>query len=572
MSEKLLNEGCIFKCSCCPTVSLKPIEITPHQVKIERKAALTTSTQMSVITPGVCPFSEIPPNQMGITCIPRTIGGHWEKTSKHTISGKNLLIESSEFVCEASRLKGGDGRITVNINPIMRSMQDSYLSGVLVNTRLNKNERKIGDVKNSSGNKINNKNSFVKDDKAEKKNNEKNRESDKEKDFKNIEEQVRIEDLYCPYDSTKDKCKNCNYLKADDTYMKSAKREGSSKQPGVILRENYEQSFEELAGTRKGYRNICHSLAEEYEIFNKIGCGNQAHHILSTKDVYEQDKLKFVLKMANFYGYDVNEAYNCIILPAYNSKAEREKNEFQVSFAQTSDFDKRSSKYYAMRTSGRQWHGGGHGDDFENSHNISCYANEVTDLVYQCMRKEKKDHCRVDDKFFENDRREFVNRLHKALDFVRNHLIAFDVNPKKSLPFYVSKDAYEYTFKVENIRVLVFRKCNDGVQAYKYMFSRRLGKTFPDERGMKEFDLSNELGKKRLVSFCEQIDIAYFDISKGKVNIPFSVTHRINVVLRGMDVITYFKANISAVEAEIVDYCPLNDETVMKRRLMELKG
>lgn len=570
MSEKLLNEACIFKCSSCPTVRLRPMEITPHQVKIEGKSALTTSTQMSVITPGVCPFSEIPPNQAGITCIPRPISGHWEKTSKHTISGKNLLIESSEFVCEASRLKGGDGRITVAMSPVMKSIQDRYLSAVLVNVGLNRDEkqRKNNADKSSFDTKDNTKHRSIKNNQIK----ENNKEQDKEEFYQNTQKHVKIEDLYCPYDLTKEKCGNCSYVQADDKYMRSAKREGSSKQPGVILRENYEQSFDQLAETRKGYRNICHSLAEEYEIFNKIGCGNQAHHILSTKDVYEKDKLRFVLKLANFYSYDVNEAYNCIILPAYNSKAEREKNEFQASFSQVSDFDKRSYKYYAMRMSCRQWHGGGHGDDFENSHNISCYANEVTDLVYQCMRKEKKDHCRADNKFFENDKIKFIKRLHKALDFVRNHLIAFDINPQNSMPFYVSKDAYEYAFKVENIRVLVFRKRNDGVQAYKYMFSRRLGKTFPDERGMKEFDLSNELSKKRLVSFCEQIDIAYFDISKGKVNIPFSVTHIINVDLSGMDVITYFKSNISSVEAEIIDYSCLNDETVMKRRLMELKG
>lgn len=533
---------------------------------------MTTSTQMSVISMGVCPFSEIPPNQTGITCIPRLIAGHWEKASKHTIGGKNLLIESSEFVCEASKLKGGDGRITAEIAPVIRSSQDSYMPQMLMSAGLMSKEEggsSVADTKKKANEPSDNKHSDKKDSDNQ---NGEGVASEKNEDIAAKEkEDIRAEDLYCPYDSSKDKCKNCKYVQTDDSHMLSAKKEGSSKQPGAILRENYEIGFDSLSATRKGYRNPCNSLIEEYDIFDRIGCGNQAHHILSTKDVYEQDKLRFVLKLANFYQYDVNEAYNCIILPAFHSKAERGKTEFQVSFGKASDFDKRFSKYYAMRISGRQWHGGGHGDDFENSQNISCYATEVTDLVYQCMRRESKRHCRIEEGRYEADKKEFIDRLHKTLDYVRKHLISFDMNPQSSLPFYVSRDAYEYAFKAANIRVLVFRKSKEGILTYKYMFTRRSGNTYPDERGVKNFDISNELSKKKLVVFCEQIDFAYIDSSKGRVKLPFSIKHVKNVDMRGIDVLTYFKTNISAVEAEIMDYAE-SDGSVMRRRLMELKG
>lgn len=525
---------------------------------------------MIVISSGVCPFSEIPPNPSGITCTPRPISGHWEKTSKHTIGGKNLLIESSEFVCASSKLKGGDGRISAEIKPVMKTSQDSYSSQSLA---------AIHQVKSffSGAGHLNNMEEKEEPEHKKKDGNLKasNAESDNEnkKNQKNVEqeENIRAEDLYCPYDSSKEKCKKCRYVQTDDSHMLSAKKEGGSKQPGEILRENYEIEFNILGDTRKKYRKICRSINEEYEIFSQIGCGNQAHHILSTKDVYEQDKLRFVLKMANFYQYDVNEAYNCIILPAYNSKAERQKSELQVSFGKSSDFDKRSSKYYAMRMSGRQWHGGGHGIDFENSQNISCYVVEVTDLIYQCMKKEKKNHCRIDEKHYEADRKEFIERLHKGLDYVREHLIEFDKDPQKSLPFYVSRDAYEYAFDVANIRVLVFRKNGKKIRVYKYMFTRRSGNTYPDERGAKEFDLTDDLSKKKLVVFCEQIDIAYIDHSNGAVKLPFSITYRMDVDMRGMDVLAYFKVNISSVEAELIDYADTG-ENVLQRRIKELKG
>ena len=478
VSEKLLNMSCIFKCSCCPTVKLKPNDVTQLKVKVEGQRALTTGTVMNVIAPGACPFSEIPPNQSGITCIPRIISGHWEKTSKHVVGGKNLLIESSEFICETSRLKGGDGRITVEKNPIKKSAVSSYethsLSKVGINKKKN-NGRPANEEKNN-------------------KNNDKKIEETKcELKETAIGNEVAIEELYCPYDSSKEKCRNCKYLNADSKHMLSAEKAGCGKTPGAILRDNYEINFPNLSSTRKNYLSPCETLEDEYKIFDVIGCGNQAHHILSTKDVYEQDKLSFVLKLANFYEYDVNEAYNCIILPAYNSKNERKKSELQVSFGKSSDFDKRSAKYMAMRKSGRQWHGGGHGNDFENSQNISCYATEVTDFLYQCMKKLSKDHCRAEDAHFESDRQEFILKLHRALDYVRNKLIVFDRNPQSSLPFYVSKDAYEYAYEVANIRVLVFQKMGEHLKVYKYMFTRKAGETTPDERGVKEFDMNSEI-------------------------------------------------------------------------------
>ena len=563
MGEKILNMGCVFKCSCCPTVRLIPNEIMIHRVNVEGMKVLTTSTQMKVITAGACPFSEIPPNQTGISCIPRPIQGHWEKMSKHTIGGKNLLIESSEFICETSRLKGGDGRITAEIIPVTKSSQEKYMPLVIAPIVLKKDN--CGNGKTSVTSKK------VRNTHEKKIDNLHHNKEYKEDSVIRNNEDVAIEDLYCPYDSAKERCKKCEYVKANSDHMLSAKREGSSKQPGAILRENYERDFFLLTSTRKRYRSPCLSLQEEYHIFEIIGCGNQAHHILSTKDVYEQDKLKFVLKLANFYEYDVNEAYNCIVLPAYNSKAERTKNEFQVSFGKSSDFDKRVSKYYAMRKSGRQWHGGGHGDDFENSHNISCYATEVTDFVYQCMKRLKKDHCRIDTEFYEKDKKEFVTRLHRALDYVREKLIAFDLNPQNSLPFYVSRDAYEYAYNVANIRVLVFRRDDAKMRAYKYMFTRRAGETYPDERGVKSFDLNSELSKKMLVVFCEQIDIAYFDKSKGAIRLPFTINNIIEVDMRNMDVSQYFKTNISAIEAEIMDYNVSSDGNIMRKRLQEIK-
>lgn len=567
MEDKILNMGCLFKCSACPTVRFKPIEISAHKVNVEKEPALTTSTQLIVETPGNCPYSPIPPNPSGMTCIPLTqIVGHWEKTSKHTIGGKNLLIQSSEFVCDMCKAKGGNGKITVCANGIVKTYQDSYSPRVLINSGILEGKKVVDSrTKNKSN---------ISEPIEDKKKSKIKDEEQKTKELKEVDEEksieTPIEDLYCPYDATKDKCKNCKYVKTDDTHMLSARNPGSSDDPGKILRNNYIEEYVLLENTRRGYKKKFQTYEEEVNMFDLIGCGNQAHHILSTKDVYEQDKLKFVLKLANFYDYKVNEAYNCILLPAYNAKSGRNKTDLHVSFGNSSDYDKRTTKYKSMRQSGRQWHGGGHGIDFENEHNISCYATEVTDLVYKYTKGMTKKHCRIEDKYYENDRKEFVERIHAALDEVREKLIAFSNNPQNSLPFYVSKDAYEYAFSVANIRVLVFAKSEKRIKVYKYNFVRRRGNTEPDERGVKEFDLETTLSVRRMIAFCEQIDIAYFDEYNGKVRLPFSVKNVIDVNMYGMDVKTFFKNNISQVEAEIFDF-ESSDENVSERRKQEIK-
>lgn len=73
-----------------------------------------------------------------------------------------------------------------------------------------------------------------------------------------------------------------------------------------------------------------------------------------------------------------------------------------------------------------------------------------------------------------------------------------------------------------------------------------------------------------MIAFCEQIDIAYFDEYNGKVRLPFSVKNVIDVNMYGMDVKTFFKNNISQVEAEIFDF-ESSDENVSERRKQEIK-
>lgn len=563
-SEKFLNSGSVFKCSLCPTVKIKPHEVTVHKINFGGKEVLTTTTQMLVISPGICPFSEIPPNQTGITCTPRLLAGNWTKFSKHTAGGKNILIESSEFICAASKLKGGDGRITVDTNEVNNVVQDKYTIPILDKMEIykkNQDKRISNKGKTNSSDKIvNNADEY------------KNKISDVEKTSA-FEEYNAVEDLFCPYDSSKEKCRKCKYVECNSKYMESAMRIGSSKQSGVILRENYEENFHNLASTRIAYRSPFNTLNEEYALFRRINCGNAAHHILSTKDVYEQNKLKFVLKLANFYEYDVNESYNCIILPGLNACEERHKTEFQVKFGQETDYERRKFKYYSMHESGRQWHGGGHGKDFENDHNISCYATQVTNLLYSYMKNETKHHCRIDAEYYEEDKERFIKIIHHVIDIVRNKLILFEVEPQNSLPFFVSADAYNYAFRARNVRLLVFRKNKNNIEVYKYMIARRSGKTYLDERARKEFDITNNISKRKLVVFCEQIDIAYIDISMGEIALPFSITNIVKVNMKGIEVSDYFKINISSVESEVVDVeNTTTNAKIMKNRLLEVKG
>lgn len=559
MGDKFLNEGCWFQCSNCITVKLKPQEIAVQQIQIEGKAALTTASQLLLIAPGVCP--NLPQNPAGPNCVATVITGTWKKFSKHVVGGKNLLLASSEFVCAY-----GGGTITVCRNGVKKAEQDRYTPFTLSNAGI----KEVSAGQSANVGSAGHKNSQpVKQFGATGEGGGKERNPAKSEKSQRA---IAIEDLYCPYDAEKQKCKECAYVSTESGFMKSAEKPGSSKKPGIILRENYERDFHMLGNTRRDYKNKFSSIEEEYRIFEKISCGNAAHHILSTKDVFEQDKLKFVVKLANFYGYDVNEPYNCIILPGLNTYEERNKGEFHVKFSQMPEVEKRKFKYYSMQEVGRQWHGGGHGRDFENEHNISCYATEVTNLLYKYMRKETKGHCRIEETCYEQDKQRFFKIIHHVIDLVRKQLILFETDPQKSIPYFVSADAYDYAFRVFNIRVLMFQKVDGGWEASKYVLSRKQGKNYVDRRGRKRFDAGKRESLTRLVAFCEQIDVAYFDCGHGEITLPFTITNIFRVNLNGISADDYFHYNISAVEAEIRGIDVHGKENVLKKRLCEIKG
>ncbi len=469
------------------------------------------------------------------------------------------MLASSEFVCAC-----GGGTITVCRNGVKKAVQDRYTPFTLSSA---------GIKGPSAGQSANVDSADYENSQQVKQSGGTGERGGKESNpAKSEKSQGAVEDLYCPYDVKKQKCKECAYVLTESSFIKSAEKPGLSKKPGIILRENYERDFPMLGNTRRSYKNKFFSIEEEYRIFDKISCGNAAHHILSTKDVLEQDKLKFVVKLANFYGYDVNESYNCIILPGLNTYEERNKGEFHVKFSQMPEFEKRKFKYYSMQEVGRQWHGGGHGRDFENEHNISCYATEVANLLYTYMRKETKGHCRIEETCYEQDKQRFFKIIHHVIDLVRKQLILFETDPQKSFPYFVSADAYDYAFRVFHIWVLVFQKVDGGLEASKYVLSRKQGKNYVDRRGRKRFDTGKRKSLARLVAFCEQIDVAYFDCGHGEITLPFKITNIFRVNLNGISADDYFKYNISDVEAEIRGIYVHGKENVLKKRLCEIKG
>lgn len=556
LEEKFINAGSTFACSLCPAVLWRSIELSVHGVNFEGKKVLTSSAQLIRLTPGYCP--NLPQSMGAPNCVVTpSVPGKWINLSKHTAGGKHLLVESSKFYCLL-----GHGMIQVKINGVKREAQGICKPFLLSAAGL-KQQKEKQDADQKAPNQKTPAQGTTDGKKADALTNSSQKQNEKV-------QSIGMEDLYCPYDSAKEKCKSCDYVKANDTHMESSRPANSQ-----ILRKNYEAAYQSLQDTRKYYANPYGTVEAEYALFEKLGYGNAAHHILSTKDVFErEEKVKFVLKLANFYKYDVNEAYNCMILPGIDAYGERNKSEFHVTFSGMSETEKRAFKYDAMRSSKRQWHGGGHGHDFENDQNISCYATEVTKLLYNYMRNEDKNHCRAEPARYEKDRERFLKRLHKVIDLVREKLISFEKNYKSSSPYYVSADAYYFAFCAVNKRILVFKKTEEGIEAYKYAVNKGNGRTSAEERGRRTFDPESRPYAKRLVLFCEQITVAYFDEVNGKIQLPFSIEHRICINTGGLyqqGYKDYFENNLASVLAEIAEM-ECSRQGVLKERLEQIEA
>ena len=327
--------------------------------------------------------------------------------------------------------------------------------------------------------------------------------------------------LLCNMDKG-EKCKTCRYPLA------STEVDNDS----IKLRRNYEnQSDEEKDDYDRYYEEVFSNFTEKYWT-------DAAHHIISGNQVFK--KCREIVRLANFYneehlngntqykGYDINSARNCIMLIS---------KDVEYSKKMDSSAKKNISAYDAMSTTGLQWHLGGHSYTFnkeeipilhqriklftkKEARELKNYAELVeAELNKMQISMSRNKVCRATPR----QNAAFVTRMNNLSARIKKHLGAFRIKPHRSYPYYVSLEAFRYTFALPRTgKIMLVRQGKDKNSLLMEKFRvKRFEETITDRtknlefsricnesdiQNPREFVFNNEQIKKDCIYFCDNIE------------------------------------------------------------------
>ena len=334
--------------------------------------------------------------------------------------------------------------------------------------------------------------------------------------------------MLCSCGANKPECRDCAYRKDNEPADVNNKSN--------ILRENY---------------NAAKPHSDRYDDYfdgtvEPLGSGKPnrwrfaAHHLISGNQVFKQNPE--LVRLARFCGYDINAYENCIMLVGYPEDypdCERMK----------------SVSAYDVMSEGRvQWHVGGHSYTFAdadekamickqigirnkinmNPADIKTYAElvqeEISRLTYRLENKKNRQPVCFADPQAKRQLRDKLNRVSRK---IKDKLAAFtdEGKPHHSFPFYVSKEAYRFTYGLPRTgKVITVLKDSGRLILTKYRLERFTEVIADRERNLLikpgetlSFDLADQYWRRDCIVFCDNVSFfVYLDDTPRDV-LPFAV-------------------------------------------------
>lgn len=527
MSIKVLNESCKFQCDMNPSILITAKDIRINKVQDSRRNVLTDTSRCIVNVPLMCPKLTV--KSGGTTAIPcALIQMNWENTdSKVTINGHSILTSKSKVRC-------ANGGVITPLLSVGVTYRASVV-GIVSNTVINEaSDTEVGrdTVLDHNTNDVQTHESDNRNADAVKKNDtieQDNKETEPETDNAPFASYCR-----CDYADCKDR-ENCDYYKSQ-IYVEN----NSGK-----LSDNFKK---ERAGEWSKY------LSKHTDKISHSSDGGgwriAAHHMISGNQVLmmkdSNGNLIYgdIVKLANFFGYDVNNALNCIMLPTNRS-----------NFGQDEAIIKIANAYEVMFLMGRQWHVGGHeytlSEDtlsklieyYErnpeqypspgNPHFFNNYKTAVKEEMDKLLMG-IRDQCWK--KNYEHKRAKFIADINRVSKIIEDRLVAFEANPRKSFPFFVSKVSVEYAYNIPSTsKVIVIYRNGTELCACKYRIERYMKndlEIFFNEKGSCPAD-----NGETFVKFCE--NVMYFFVENGAdFCFPFTSDEYDPYVVRSIPAVT----------------------------------
>ncbi|HAJ97092.1 MAG TPA: hypothetical protein DCO72_05095 [Ruminococcus sp.] len=311
----------------------------------------------------------------------------------------------------------------------------------------------------------------------------------------------------------------CEYLKASPELYPDEKESAS-----ITLRKN-SRSMEQ------NYLAKDLPLQEQ----SRLTWGNAAHHVISIKDAF--GRCKQLVKLAHFYGYDINSQKNCIFLPSNREQG----------FGKQGTLYKQASAYDVMSMTGLQWHLGHHNFqiDSESFRYLSAYEKQhlkpyndillenLSELLSQFLQRHPD--CFYDDPETMQKKRnaeEFINMMNDYAEEVRMFLQAFRT-PKASFPYFVSREALNYTYQLPRTGKFIcaiFHPQNHGWKLLLYGYERLAKNEYEIQLTEKDsfiadYDFRENIGE--LITFCRNVRIFFIFDMYSKRKLPFQTECKI---------------------------------------------
>lgn len=551
-----LTENAIFSCSMSSAVIIKCKETSNKKVKYKGTVLLTKNAKIDTKA-GICPVltTQAQGTPQQCRCSLSTWGNYSMNT---TAQGSAFLTKDSRNSC----IYGG--LISVKISGMFfpKVVKDSKANISSINwlkpfvevSQKNSDTMPKSvtsmDINNSGSLKAGGLSSQV----AEKTVNTSDFKSNIVQPLANKAEiKLKPQNLLCNMDKG-ERCKHCRYPSASVEVNNDS----------IKLRRNYEnQSDDEKDDYDHYYENIFDNFTDKYWT-------DAAHHIISGNQVFK--KCQAIVKLANFYneeylsgntaykGYDINSAKNCIMLIS---------KDVEYSKKVDSKVEKNISAYDAMSTTGIQWHLGGHSYTF-NKEEIPVLHQRIklftkkearelknyAELVEEELNKIQISMCK--NKVCRATPRQnaaFVTRMNNLSAKIKKYLGDFRIKPHRSYPYYVSQEAFRYTFSLPRTgKIMLVRQGNkeNSLLLEKFRVKRfedtimdrdknlDFSRIFNEQDGQnpKEFVFNDEQSKKDCIYFCDNIE-HFILIDNLNLNLlPFKIDVENILSLQGIEKIS----------------------------------
>lgn len=456
MGEEILNESCSFVCSNAqfPSPFMKAMDPS-SMVSDGGKKILTVNAKCYLTSPVPCKMQPIPNTPNFLPCSLASTAPWCSTNQEMTSLSAATLTEKSYCICATFGGKITPQKATLQSTARKNGMSSSLLGSIKGGNTSSSTlleALSISPVPSLCETNVGGENNLKLARHEEMSTILEEQTVDKSPESDNLEEKY----LICDYQSCEKK-ESCAYYQAEITVQNDSQK----------LRRNYynDQEFQEeceryFRKEQSGNEKLAPNLF-----------GNQAHHMISGNQCFmeknaETSALKFgvLVRLANFFGYDINQSTNCILLPSPVEDTVKDSTALQ------------DSAFDVMLAMGAQWHSGGHAyqldtisqenianyyrkhpEKYKNTGNskiISNYKELVCgELEKLVSRKYSRKQCLLKDS--RKKKEVFFKEMNLISAKIKGFLDKFSQSPTDSYPFFVSHYAVSYAYNIPSVTKII---------------------------------------------------------------------------------------------------------------------